>query len=367
MNSAFIILWTVFAFLLVLAVQLCRTRETFDYYSPMDLDDIERKRMEIYLRGLNTKQVIRIKRSDVESLDEVVSFDVKDEFFVDKRTKQDNEIRYDLLEIYRRYNVDTQKKIRVATWADSIDWHRTPTIAKTRHIHAQTVMKRFCVLLRLRSRIHFDSIRPDPVPFERKRNMLLWRGGPSGPGFHNEYPPELMKPSREDCLKRWCHNPTTQDEIDVGLIKKWKYEHFKQYLKNELEVGQMLEYKYLLSIEGNDVASNLKWMLASNSLILMHQPYVESWFAESLLRPYVHYVPVKDDFSDLYIQKQWCDRNPEKCKKIIERAQAYVRPFRNIEREYYLSFRVLQRYMHFVDIEIVADDDAKKPVKPAHK
>lgn len=356
MKPAFMILWIFFISSLILAIYLCQPRATFDFYSPMDFDDFERKRMEVYLRGLNKRQVIRVKRSDTQSLEELVSFDIKDEFFVDKRAKQDNEIRYDLLEIYRRYNVDTKKRIRVATWADSIDWHKTPTIAKTRHIHAQTMVKRFCVLLRLRSRIHFGAIRSDPVPFDQKRNMLLWRGGPSGPGFHNEYPPELMKPSREDCLKRWCHNPATREEIDVGLTKKWKYEDFKQYLKNKLDIRQMLEYKYLLSIEGNDVASNLKWMLASNSLVLMHQPYVESWFAESLLRPYVHYVPVKDDFSDLHTQKQWCDRHPDKCKKIVERAQAYVQPFRNVEREYYLSFRVLQRYMHLVDIEIVADE-----------
>jgi hypothetical protein len=113
----------------------------------------------------------------------------------------------------------------------------------------------------------------------------------------------------------------------------------------------MFQYKYLLSIEGNDVATNLKWAMASNSVVLMPKPCVESWFAESLLKPYVHYVPIKDDFSDLYTQKQWCDKNPDKCKTIIRQANAFVRPFRNIERDYYLSFQVIQRYMDLVHFE----------------
>jgi len=41
---------------------------------------------------------------------------------------------------------------------------------------------------------------------------------------------------------------------------------------------------------GNDVASGLKWMLASNSVVLMPLPRRESWAMESLLQVYVFHM-----------------------------------------------------------------------------
>lgn len=360
-------LWIACGVTLAAAIYLRWNREMYsrnmDKYSPLDLDDMERKRFQVYTRGLERAQVIQIAQNDPD-IDELVSFDPKHKFFYARhegllRKHQNSETVYDLGELYRRFMIDNRKLIKIATWADSITWHARPTLAKTRHRDAQSLQKPYCGLLRLRSRMHFAPIRNDPIPFEKKKNIVLWRGGPSGPGFENEYCPELMKPSREECLRRWCLNRATQGEIDVGLTKKWRYQKYKTYLKKEMKISEMMEYKYLLSIEGNDVATNLKWAMASNSLVLMPKPRVESWFAESLLEPYVHYVPVKDDFSDLLNQKLWCDQHPQKCKKIIKNAQAFVQPFRNEERDYYLSFRVLQYYMSKVEIEIL--DEKKIP------
>jgi hypothetical protein len=339
-------------------------QSVFDYYSPMDLDDFERKRMEVYFGGLSAPQLIRI-RADDPSVNELVSFDSKHPLFVAKHAALlqygNSESIYDLLQIRERFVVEQKKCVKIAAWADSIDWYEVPTIVKARHIHAKTITKRYAILLRLRSRVHFGSIRDDTIPFEKKKNVLLWRGGPSGTGFNNEYEPRLTKPSREVCLQKWCHNRETQQEIDVGLTKKWQYKKFQKYVKSELTIEEMFQYKYLLSIEGNDVATNLKWAMASNSVVLMPKPCVESWFAESLLKPYVHYVPIKEDFSDLYTQKQWCDKNPDKCKTIIRQANAFVRPFRNIERDYYLSFQVIQRYMDLVHFEVEKAEKAPTP------
>lgn len=348
---------------LVAAIYLRWNREMYtssiDHFSPMDLDDLERKRFQIYSHGLEHGQVIQITATDPD-IHEIISFDTKHKFFFERhdgllRRHQNSETVYDLKEIHRRFMVDSRKLVKIATWADSITWHKRPTLAKARHREAQSLQKPYCGLLRLRSRMHFAPIQHDSIPFDQKKNIVLWRGGPSGPGFENQYEPEFLKPSREDCLRRWCRNPATQHEIDVGLTKKWRYQKYQQYVKNDMTIKKMMEYKYLLSIEGNDVATNLKWIMASNSVVLMPKPRVESWFAESLLEPYVHYVPVKDDFSDILHQKLWCDQHPEKCKKIVKRAQAFVQPFRNEERDYYLSFRVLQYYMSKVEIEIVDD------------
>jgi hypothetical protein len=71
------------------------------------------------------------------------------------------------------------------------------------------------------------------------------------------------------------------------------------YNKPSVHWIDMTKYRYLVSVEGNDVATNLKWALASGCVVLMPKPRVETFFAEGMLKPYVHYVPISDDTSDL--------------------------------------------------------------------
>jgi len=59
-----------------------------------------------------------------------------------------------------------------------------------------------------------------------------------------------------------------------------------------LSLEEMLRYKALIMLEGNDVSSGLKWALYSNSVVLMPAPTFTSWAMEELLQPWVHYVPI---------------------------------------------------------------------------
>ena len=94
---------------------------------------------------------------------------------------------------------------------------------------------------------------------------------------------------------------------------------------------EMMAYRYIVSVEGNDVATNLKWAMASNSVVMMPRPRVETFFAEGSLKEYVHYVPIKDDCSDLVDQVLWCESRFDKCKSIAEAATLYAKKFRDVE------------------------------------
>ena len=54
-----------------------------------------------------------------------------------------------------------------------------------------------------------------------------------------------------------------------------------------------------MALEGIDVASNLKWVMSSNSIAVMPRPTCETWFMEGTLIPDYHYIEIKPDFSDL--------------------------------------------------------------------
>lgn len=99
-----------------------------------------------------------------------------------------------------------------------------------------------------------------------------------------------------------------------------------------------------MAIEGNDVASNLKWVMSSNSLAVMPRPTCETWFMEGTLIPDYHYVEVKDDFSDLEEKLHYYITHPEKAEEIIAHAHEYVAQFRDKKREELLQVMVMEHY-----------------------
>ena len=105
-----------------------------------------------------------------------------------------------------------------------------------------------------------------------------------------------------------------------------------------------MKYKYLISVEGNDVASGLKWMLYSNSVVLMAKPRNFSWIIEDKLIPYFHYIPLKDDFSDLEEKYSWCLNNNDKCEYITKNATNYMEQFLDINKEIEIEREVIRIY-----------------------
>ena len=98
-----------------------------------------------------------------------------------------------------------------------------------------------------------------------------------------------------------------------------------------------MQNKYLLSLDGNDVASGLKWMLYSNSVVFMPPTRFETWGMESFLKPYVHYIPLYRNLSNLSEQLVCAKHNDELCKNISNRATTFMKNFREyaiVEKQY---------------------------------
>lgn len=98
------------------------------------------------------------------------------------------------------------------------------------------------------------------------------------------------------------------------------------------------------TIEGNDVATNLKWVMSSNSVAVMPRPRIESWFMEGKLIPDYHYIEIKPDYSDLIEKLEFYIANPEKAEAIIRHAHEYVDRFRDPDRELLIARLTAGRY-----------------------
>ena len=112
--------------------------------------------------------------------------------------------------------------------------------------------------------------------------------------------------------------------------------------------GEQMGYKMIVMVEGNDVASGLKWALLSSSAVLMPAATIVTWAMESELVPWVHYVPLRQDCADLEEKATWCLANLAACERIGINGQCFAAQFLHAEREARVSGFVMDRVAEVV-------------------
>jgi hypothetical protein len=234
------------------------------------------------------------------------------------------------------------KKYFVCSFGDCFQRKTYPCFIKTKKISENS----HNVLLNLDTERHtsmLQNIKNIDKPFASKKNMLLWRGVSTGNHIHG---------LRRLAVKKFQNHPNQNIDIKYNaLVQGINNDNNEYILGDHKPLKQQLDYKFLLSIEGNDVASNLKWMLLSNSVVLMPVPKICSWFMEDKLQPFIHYVPVNDDFSDLENKYNWCLNNDSLCENISRNATQYIEQFMNENKENEITKRVIETYLERVNIE----------------
>ncbi len=89
-------------------------------------------------------------------------------------------------------------------------------------------------------------------------------------------------------------------------------------------IREMMKFKGIIMLEGNDVASGLKWTLLSQSIVLMPPPRHTSWAMEELLKPWVHYVPLNEDATDATEKMKWVVEHDEEARAIAQRGTQWM-------------------------------------------
>lgn len=171
------------------------------------------------------------------------------------------------------------------------------------------------------------------TPWASKKTKAVWRGALTHE-FRTTNPRLLL-------VKKYFNHKL----IDVGLTDVfWSTKVRPELMKPAMSIQEQLKCKYIISIEGYDVATNLQWAMCSNSIVLMPMPQRESWFLESCLIPWIHFVPINDNFDDLEDKIAWCIDNDDKCQEIVKNANDYINSFLDFEEEKKLESLVIQNY-----------------------
>jgi hypothetical protein len=93
-------------------------------------------------------------------------------------------------------------------------------------------------------------------------------------------------------------------------------------LVESLTPEEQSNYKYIIHIEGHVSAFRLSYELSMNSVILLVKNDWKMWYSD-ILEEFVHYVPIKEDLSDLVDKIKWCRKNDKKCKEIAHNAKEF--------------------------------------------
>jgi hypothetical protein len=83
------------------------------------------------------------------------------------------------------------------------------------------------------------------------------------------------------------------------------------------------KYNYLIDIEGNGYSGRIKYLLFTGRVVLIQERKLKTYY-HFLLKPFVHFVPVKDDFSDLLEKLDWLDQNPSISREIGINGQKFA-------------------------------------------
>jgi hypothetical protein len=173
------------------------------------------------------------------------------------------------------------------------------------------------------------------IPWHEKKNMAFWRGAMTGivdGKFHYDLDYEKEDDKLNVCLMfercRFVYEnlkkETTASIANIGLSMGNNMSEVGgiNLAKPLVSIQEHLQYKMLISLEGNDVASGLKWSLYSKSVVLMPPPLKSIYAMEYLLEPWVHYVPL--NVSDLEDAVQWVLDNDEEAQRISQRGTNFI-------------------------------------------
>jgi len=276
--------------------------------------------------------------------DEMLRFDYDKVFATNKERLKEYEHLNSYFRDMIRYmsSIDTGKYF-FCLFGDNFYAQTYPSFIKTKKINEESNN----VLLNLDSERHvamLHYIKNIDKPYHAKNEKLLWRGASTGNEIHGK---------RDLIVKKFQYHANHDIDIKYNeLIQGYTNDKNEYLLGDYKNLEQQLDYKFLISIEGNDVASNLKWMLLSNSVVLMPKPRICSWFMEDKLEPFVHYIPLNDDFTDLEDKYNWCLHNQGECEKISINATHYIEQFMDQNRENEITRRVIETYLDRVNIDV---------------
>jgi hypothetical protein len=154
-----------------------------------------------------------------------------------------------------------------------------------------------------------EEIDKNRKPYQERKSFCTWRGNLNNGSVQN-----FIEPTDKSLNPRHYFQKLYQE----GRFPKVEFENKDTPIKDQIQ------YKMILDIDGWSATwSAMVWKMYSGSVLLKVKSKWKQWYHHRL-EPWVHYVPVANDFSDLNDKIEWCLHNERACIDITENAKRFV-------------------------------------------
>lgn len=142
-------------------------------------------------------------------------------------------------------------------------------------------------------------------------DKIFWIGANTHPSRQALAKLSLIHPDEIDAeIMGWNRTDPGNLKSTARQISLWDHRHFK----------------YLVDCPGVGYSGRLKWLLASGRpVFVVQREFVEYW--QENLQPWIHFVPVEKDFSDLMENRRKLEDDPELYDTISRNAKDFARNF----------------------------------------
>ncbi len=185
-------------------------------------------------------------------------------------------------------------------------------------------------------------------PWDEKVDQVFWRGATTGGDFAAPTWRSLPRARLVAISKAY------PDEVDAKftiLVQgAEKREELRHSLGTFVSPEESVKYRYLIDIDGNgSTFSRFYWILRSNSVALKQSsPYVQ-WYYPAL-KPYVHYIPVARDLSNLEERLSWARHHSHQAAAIALAGKRLIQEELQTEDAYLYLTLLFREYGKLFDL-----------------
>jgi hypothetical protein len=181
------------------------------------------------------------------------------------------------------------------------------------------------------------------IPWNQRIEKAFWRGTTSDKRY------SLENYSSKPRFRLSHLSQQAPEWIDAGFNSAYSEElrtFFREIgvLKGHQTLAEHIRFKYLPVLDGwMCTYPGFQWRLLSGSLT-MKQESNEIQYFYSALKPYVHYLPIRNDMSDVVEKVRWAKEHDAECEQMAVNARQFALQHLMPEPIYAYFYAVLKRY-----------------------
>ena len=190
------------------------------------------------------------------------------------------------------------------------------------------------------------AVEEHQIPWEEREEKLFWRGAPNDGRYKIDRWKEFPR-GRLVYESRFLHPALIDAAFHQFPVRSdTSPEQFEEALGpiSYVPIANQLRYKYQIIVDGVTIPfTGSYWKFLSGSLVFK-QDSEDLMFFHGALVPWEHYIPVKNNLSDLSEKIQWAREHDAEAKEIATNGRLFAQTHLMPEHLLFYSYKALVKY-----------------------